>query len=404
MELLTTTAIVYARFMNGCLTKRRRMDTLMPHKGRDDGRKEGCTMDEKAIYVAYGRDPLALGRALIEASGAADFFKAGRSVSVKPNLVVAKPASSGATTHAGFAEAVFQIAREAGVRDLSIIEGSWLGADTGRAFAAEGYDRLAKKYDAKLIDLKKDQTVKKQVGGGTAIVCRSALETDILVNLPVLKAHCQTRMTCAVKNLKGCIPDSEKRRYHAEGLMRPISLLPGLIPTAFTLVDGICGDLTFEEGGTPIPMDLAFLGRDPLCVDAYAAQLIGIDVADVPYLTMAERLGLGSLSPSEIHTVGETDTQRADLRASDGFGRVKRLTRGVREAGACSACYGSLVRALYTLDEEGTPARRNVCIGQGFKGQSGDALGVGRCCAGFTDNVPGCPPDARSIVSALRRN
>ena len=42
---------------------------------------------------------------------------------------------------------------------------------------------------------------------------------DRLINIPVLKGHCQTAMTCSLKNLKGCIPNKEKQRYHREGLL-----------------------------------------------------------------------------------------------------------------------------------------------------------------------------------------
>ena len=44
-------------------------------------------------------------------------------------------------------------------------------------------------------------------------ICCRALDADFLINLPVLKGHCQTAMTCALKNCKGCIPDREKRRF-----------------------------------------------------------------------------------------------------------------------------------------------------------------------------------------------
>lgn len=360
-------------------------------------------MDKSAIYVAYGQDALELGRTLIKAAGATTFFRPGRSVAVKPNLVVAKPASSGATTHVGFAEAVFEAARDFGVTDLRIIEGSWVGADTKRAFAVAGYDELAKRFGAKLVDLRRDDFARVQFAGESALVCKSALDVDVLVNLPVLKAHCQTRVTCAVKNLKGCIPDSEKRRYHAEGLMHPISLLPGLVKTAFTLVDGICGDLTFEEGGTPIPMHRAFIGADPLRIDAYAVQLLGLSARDVPYLEMAERHGLGKAEPGEVKVVGDTQTAPVDVKGRDGFAFVRHLTKKVSEKGACSACYGSLVHALNQLDEERRAVNAPIAIGQGYQGQSGEGIGIGRCCSGFACSVPGCPPDARAIAEALRK-
>ena len=34
-------------------------------------------------------------------------------------------------------------------------------------------------------------------------VCKRAAQADFLINVPVLKAHCQTYFTCALQNLKG---------------------------------------------------------------------------------------------------------------------------------------------------------------------------------------------------------
>ena len=39
----------------------------------------------------------------------------------------------------------------------------------------------------------------------------------LMINLPVLKGHCQTLITCALKNNKGLIPNAEKRRFHTLG-------------------------------------------------------------------------------------------------------------------------------------------------------------------------------------------
>lgn len=84
-------------------------------------------------------------------------------------------------------------------------------------------------------------------------ICCRALDAGYLINLPVLKGHCQARMTCALKNCKGCLPDREKRRFHAEGLMEPIAALAAALRPALTIVDSICGDLDFEEGATRCP-------------------------------------------------------------------------------------------------------------------------------------------------------
>ncbi len=59
------------------------------------------------------------------------------------------------------------------------------------------------------MDLKHDKATAVTAAGLNFTVCQTALGLDYLINVPVLKAHCQTNLTCALKNLKGCIPDRE---------------------------------------------------------------------------------------------------------------------------------------------------------------------------------------------------
>ncbi len=79
-------------------------------------------------------------------------------------------------------------------------------------------------------------------------ICDSALALDFLINVPVLKGHCQTKVTCALKNMKGLIPNKEKRHFHAMGLHKPIAHLNTVLRQDFIVVDNICGDLDFEDG------------------------------------------------------------------------------------------------------------------------------------------------------------
>ena len=192
-------------------------------------------------------------RALMESAGAACKIPSGASVALKPNLVVAASPETGATTHAGVLSGAIEYLRDHGFRDISIIEGSWVGDDTGRAFRAAGYEAVGKKYGVPLFDLKRDKTRRVDTPLRPMDICCRALDADYLINLPVLKGHCQTAMTCALKNCKGCLPDREKRRFHSEGLMRPIAALAAALRPELTIVDSLCGDLDFEEGGQPRP-------------------------------------------------------------------------------------------------------------------------------------------------------
>lgn len=354
------------------------------------------------IYQIYGTDAHAMTKALMEAAGVAGLIPSGAAVALKPNLVLAQRPESGATTHAGVLSGCVEYLQDHGVRDISIMEGSWVGDQTGRAFRACGYDQVCKKYNVPFYDLKQDETRQVSTPLRPMEICRRALDAGYLIDLPVLKGHCQTRMTCALKNLKGCLPDREKRRFHSEGLHRPIAALAATLKPALTIVDSLCGDLDFEEGGNPVQTNRMYLGTDPVQIDAYSCQLMGLPLSDIPYIRMAEQWGAGSttLGEEDIRCLNEPS---AGAPAPRPTGAAARLARHVRQDSACSACYANLIRALYELERAGITPRQEIVIGQGWRGKSFRGTGIGNCCIKADSCVQGCPPTAERIAQALRR-
>lgn len=355
------------------------------------------------IYQIYGADAHAMTKALMESAGVAGMIPPGASVALKPNLVLARGPESGATTHAGVLSGCVEYLQDHGVRDISIIEGSWVGDNTGRAFRSCSYDRVCKKYDIPFYDLKQDRTRRVDTPLRPMEICCRALDAGFLINLPVLKGHCQTRMTCALKNLKGCLPDREKRRFHSEGLCRPIAALSTALRPDLVIVDSLCGDLDFEEGGNPVQTNRMYLGTDPVQIDAYGCQLMGLPLSEVPYIRMAEQWGAGStvLEDGKICCLNEPS---AGMVAARPTGAVARLACHVRQDSACSACYANLVRALYELERTGTVLGQEIAIGQGWRQKSFDGLGVGNCCSVAKYFVPGCPPTAEHILQVLKES
>ena len=353
------------------------------------------------IYEVFGTDAHEMTLSLLRSADVKSMIPAGASVALKPNLVLASPPEQGATTHPGVLSGCIEYLREAGIRDISIIESSWIGAKTEPSMRAAGYDKVCEKYGVPFFDLKKDavRTVQTPMRP-MEIACR-ALDADFLIDLPVLKGHCQTAMTCALKNLKGCLPDRKKRQFHADGLFRPIAALGAALRPALIIVDSICGDLNFEEGGTPVHTNRMLLGTDPVQIDAYGCRLMGLDTEDVPYIALAESWGAGSAAIGEDDVISLNEPAEGETYPSPS-GTVKQLTRGVRADSACSACYAALVRGLYLAREEGISVKGPISIGQGFKGKTLKGLGIGKCCAGAERCAAGCPPAAAEVLRFLR--
>ncbi|MGI6706220.1 MAG: DUF362 domain-containing protein [Clostridia bacterium] len=359
-------------------------------------------MDRKKIYVMYGNRPKAMVQELLQHIRPEEEIPDQAYIGIKPNLVVAKPSSSGATTSPQLVEGVIEYLRSKGYQRICILEGSWVGERTPRAFKVCGFEEISKKYGVLLIDLQRDSYREVKIGGIKIQVCNKMFEIDYLINIPVLKGHCQTGLTCALKNLKGCIPDSEKRRFHTMGLHKPIAYLNKILRQDLVLVDGLMGDLNFEEGGNPVEMNRILAASDPVLVDSYGASLLGYHPDEIPYIGIAEDLGVGTTKWSDSSIVELNKDQNPGIH---GISRkVQYLVKYVEEKEACSACYGSLIHALERLREQGQLGRirDKLFIGQYYRNKSfQEGIGIGTCARGFPKSIPGCPPNARDIVEFL---
>ncbi len=351
------------------------------------------------IAVIYGDSPEQMIGPLFDYLNIIDDIPPDSRIGIKPNLVLSQPSETGATTDPEIVSCIIAYLKRHGLRDLVILESAWVGDTTQAAYRVCGYETIAERYQVELIDLKADDAQGIRAGGTVIDVCNQVLEIDYLINAPVLKAHCQTKFTCALKNLKGCIPDSEKRRFHSMGLHKPIATLNTIIKTDLVVVDGIIGDLTFEEGGTPVQMNRIIVGKDPVLVDAYGATLIGYDPREIAYISLAENLGVGKtdLTTATIHELNQAENTGFDIPSRQ---TMDTLSTYINENQACSACVGSLIHALKRLEEKGqlTSIPEQIAIGQGFKAKTGNGIGVGSCTSGLSQSLKGCPPNARKIV------
>lgn len=368
-------------------------------------------MLKNELIVVHGDDPAAMTREALAAARIETLIRPGARIALKPNLVVSKPASSGATTHPEIIKAVIEYLREKGFECISIMEGSWAGDSTARAFAAAGYEELSASLGVPLIDLQLDSWRRYDAGRGMNIaVCDQAMAADFLINLPVVKGHCQTTITCALKNLKGCMPDDEKRRFHELGLHEPIARLNCVLRPGFILADAICGDLDFEEGGNPVPMNRLVAGLDPVLLDAYACRLLGHNPSEVAYIGLAEQYGVGSAN-LEAARITELGDKEAAPATSPRSGRVKALAARIDERSACSACYAALVHGLARMEERGLLKRLDatlagmkqprIAAGRGFRGQKYEGIGCGACTHGARASAKGCPPDGAAVTEFL---
>ena len=326
---------------------------------------------KRKIYITYGTVIEKMTEELLEAVNAAALIGQKNSkIVLKPNLVVPSDPSDGATTHTEIIEAIICYLQERGFDDITIAESSWVGAMTEDAFNLLGYHRIEKEYGIKLLDIKKDRFETVERYGMKMEISKTILDADFLIDIPVLKGHCQTKMTHAVKNLKGCISDRSKREFHRLGLDKPIAVLGTIIKPDLVISDGIAGDLDFEEGGNPVESWRMMASRDAFSSD-----------------------------DAEI-----TELSKPIKKSARPSGYARKLASNIAEDEACSACFASLVRALKKADDTGCLGNlkgRKIAIGQGYRGKCIE-IGAGACCSNAKHSAEGCPVSAEKAYEMIR--
>ena len=358
-------------------------------------------MKKNQILINYGDSGSKMVKELLKQSKIEKELNKDDLIALKPNLINATESEKGATTDPEIVKGVIEYLLARDFNNLMIIEGSWVGAETETAFEVCGYQKLARDYDIPLYNLKEDNFIKKSYQGLEIEIAEKALKADYLINFPVLKGHCQTKITCALKNLKGCISDREKRKFHRQGLHQPIAYLNKLLKQDLIIIDGIYGDLDFEEGGNPVKMNRIIAAEDPVLADSYAAELLGYSTAEVEYIEIADQIGVGNKNLAEAEIIELNEERGSEISYSSR--KITKLAKKIDSKNACSACYGSLIHALKRIEEKGklSQIKDEIKIGQAYQGKKIDGVGIGNCCRGADDFVEGCPPSAREIVYIL---
>ncbi|MBR6916103.1 MAG: DUF362 domain-containing protein [Clostridia bacterium] len=164
----------------------------------------GCPdYDREKVYDAV--------RWLLAAIGADNRTFRGKKVVLKPNLVAAKDPSAAVTSHPSVVEAVTRYVRECGAADVMIAEsagGSYNASFLNRIYDATGMRELAENGGPRLNGDFSSVPVKFADGKKLKSfeVLTPIADADVIVNIPKLKTHSLTGLSCAVKNLFGVIP------------------------------------------------------------------------------------------------------------------------------------------------------------------------------------------------------
>lgn len=328
--------------------------------------------------------------------GIEKWVKPGMTVVLKPNLLTRKSPEQAVTTHPHIVQAVAELIQKAGAK--AVIVDSPGGPDSKAylrsVYKTTGMEEVAGKTGA--IVSYNPQKVELKFEGGSQFrkftLLKTIVEADLVINLPKLKTHGLTLISCAVKNLYGTIPGLIKGEYHLNlaEILHFSSFLIDLalcVNPALTIVDAVVGmEGEGPSAGKPKKTGMIFISENPFTLDYLAAATIGLEPEKIATVVESQKRGLCVKSMAEIDFVGTKDNHGTvpyqlpksikQIDFTDGLGRriPKWLLPTIYEwlkpslkfnssvCTKCGICKESCPPAAITLDEIKPVVDSEKCI------------------------------------------
>jgi len=307
-------------------------------------------MPKVAIAQATGYD-----RSLIQArtremldslGGLRDVIRAGDKVAIKTNLTGGlyfqpRPGSTAIEsylTHPEVVRAVGELLRDAGAREIFIVEAVY----DKQSYDVFGYEDVARDLGATLVDLNRPDPYGDfaitPVGANPFVYEKFTFnhtleDVDAFISVAKMKCHANAGVTHSMKNLVGLVPAAMYAlspdhwwRSALHGADSGRARLPRVIvdlnrarPIQLAVIDGV---MTGEAGEVPrdnnsfkpVQPGVLLAGKNAVSTDAVATAVMGFDpTADYPnppflrgdnHLNLAHSVGLGTNRLEEIQVVG----------------------------------------------------------------------------------------------------
>lgn len=284
--------------------------------GRWGGRTEAISIPRRHLppdsrypgaIIARGGEPAALVRAAVErVGGISRFVQPGETVLVKPNMAWDRTPEQGANTHPEVVAEVVRLCREARASRVMVVDVPV--HEPQRTVVRSGIEAAALGAGAEVI-VPPNAGFRIASLDGTILdrweVFEPALTAQRLINVPVVKDHGLSRLTCGMKNLYGFLGGS-RGRLHQRIHVAIADLAAAFRPT-LTVVDAT---RVMMRGGPQggrlddiVPVGAVAAGTDPVALDAWGATLLGAEPGDIGHIVLAGGRGLGSFGGPPIEEI-----------------------------------------------------------------------------------------------------
>ncbi len=237
--------------------------------------------------------------------GMKNFIRKGQTVVVKPNIAWTANPEGAADTNPALVKRIIEHCFDAGASRVYLFDHTC--DDCFITYRVSGIEKAAKEANATVVHANKESYYQEvRVPGAHTLknvkVHELILESDVFINVPILKHHGSTRMTCALKNLMGVVWD--RGYYHRTDLDRCIAEFPLYRKPDLTIVDAyniLTDGPRCRSLKDVVRKEMQLLSKDMVALDVASSKILGEEVENIKYIKIANDLGIGNSNLEELN-------------------------------------------------------------------------------------------------------
>ena len=236
--------------------------------------------------------------ALTALGGMPRFVNKGDVVWLKPNIGFERTPEFGAITNPNVVAALVRLCYDAGAGKVRVGDHSCY--DAGRAYEMSGIPKAAAAQGAEVVHLKPARFKMMALGGQRIkqwLVSQDIHEADLVINIPVAKLHAMTAITVCFKNYMGVI-GGPRHEWHTD-MPTCLNDITAFMKPRLSVVDAVRTLVKHAPiGYSPehaLLRGVVAAGTDVVALEAFGAELLGLDPNQGKTMNEAQQRGLGRI-------------------------------------------------------------------------------------------------------------
>jgi uncharacterized protein (DUF362 family) len=265
------------------------------------------TLQDYDLVAAKGGEPGAMfDRAIQSMGGMEKFVKKGQKVVIKPNIGWDAVPERAANTNPQLVGRIIEHCLAAGAKDVYVFDhtiNEWT-----RSYKNSGIEKATKDAGGKIVAGNSESRYHQvDIPGGKVLkqahVHELILESDVFINVPILKHHGGAGLCVSMKNLMGAVWD--RRYWHANDLHQCIADFTSAIKPDLNVVDGY--KVLMKNGPRGVSVadvetrKFQIISTDMVSADVAATKFLAKDPSQIGHIRIAGEMGLGEMDLSELN-------------------------------------------------------------------------------------------------------